>query len=119
MLLAFNNATGMSIMKYISLSIQEIGRPKLNGHTKIRVRSVDGTMQIRPTGRTKGKLPDDEFLVSLDPDIDNTLQGVILPIFNNVVDLGNYLLVKDKYGWFTLVQCEDGDLIIYLKQIGE
>lgn len=81
------------------LTLNKAAAAAFAGAEKIRVKTVSGTLFVRPTARKAGvNLPKGEKLVNL------TRAGatVMAAVEGVEASAGNFGLVPNKYGWFVL-----------------
>lgn len=93
-------------MAYFSFNAS--ARNLLNEEPKIRVRMVEGVLQIKPTDRESGAmLPNGETLRPVTYRVEkDTITGArftAIGLVGNFISVGDtFLLQKEKYGWFSL-----------------
>ena len=91
------------------LNFNTLGSAQLNGFSKIRVRVVNGVMQIKPTNRVAGRdLVDLRSKKQATPSFRATIDAATM---DQVPALHYFQLAADKYGWFTVVPCDKPVLI--------
>ena len=92
------------------LNFNTLGSAQLNGFSKIRVRVVNGVMQIKPTNRVAGRdLVDLRSKKQATPSFRAT---IVAATMDQVFFTPHYFqLAADKYGWFTIVPCDKPVLI--------
>jgi hypothetical protein len=75
------------------------------GATKVRVRTVDGQVQLRPTDRASAvNLPKGEALATLRP---KTSSSSRITVAGDALKVGSkYALQAAKYGWLKLVEVD-------------
>lgn len=90
----------------ITLSLNKSATALMAGAAKVRVKAVNGVLQIKPTDRTAGGLPKNEKMLTLTRKNASTfkfgLRGQLDGLFVAPAPGQKIGLVPGKHGWFAL-----------------